>query len=126
MLAYCGLDCSGCPIYLATRVEDPQAQKRMRQDIAGEIKRLYGVTCTGEDIADCDGCPTEGGRLFTPCQKCGVRKCARGKGLENCAHCNEYVCATLQEFFDCGGTLLHTDAKQTLDAIRAGLPRDGN
>jgi predicted nucleic acid binding AN1-type Zn finger protein len=126
MLAYCGLDCSGCPIYLATRVEDPQTQKRTRQDIAVEIKRLYRVTCTAADIADCDGCSTEGGRLFVSCQECGVRKCARDKGMENCDHCREYVCAKLQEFFDCGGKLLHMDAKKKLDAVRVGLRRNGS
>jgi hypothetical protein len=100
-------------------------QKRMRQDIAGQIERLYGMTCRAEDVTDCDGCSTEGGRLFVSCQKCGIRKCARGKGLENCAHCGEYVCAKLQEFFDYGGKLLHMDAKGRLDAVRAGLRRNG-
>ena len=125
MLAYCGLDCSGCPIYLATRNEDRQVQKRMREDIAVQIERLYGMKCRAEDITNCDGCAAENGRLFAGCQLCGIRPCARERRLENCAHCSDYVCAKLQQFFDHGGKLLHMDAKASLDAVRKGLRRDG-
>jgi hypothetical protein len=125
MLAYCGLDCSGCPIYRATRVEDPQAQKRMREAIVVQIERLYGMKCRVEDITDCDGCAAVGGRLFAGCRMCGIRPCAQEKGFESCAPCSEYVCAKLQEFFDHGGKLLDMDAKNNLDAIRRGLRRDG-
>ena len=112
------MDCSGCPIHLATGVEDRKKQTRMREDIARQIEQLYGMKCRPEDITDCDGCRTDGGRLFAACAKCGIRKCARGKSMENCAHCGEYVCDKLQEFFDHGGKLLHMDAKARLDAIR--------
>ena len=125
MLTYCGLDCETCPIYRATRVEDPQLQKRMREDIALQIDRLYGFKCRAEDITDCDGCVTPNGRLFAGCQMCGIRPCAREKGIENCAHCSQYVCTKLQEFFDHGGKLLPGNAKAKLDAVRAGLRRNG-
>ncbi len=125
MFTYCGLDCEGCPIYLATRVEDRQAQERMRADIAVQIERLYGMKCRAEDITDCDGCVADAGRLFAGCRMCRIRPCAREKGLENCAHCDEYVCAKLQEFFDLGGKLLHMDARGRLDTVRTGLRRDG-
>ncbi len=97
----------------------------MRQDIAVEFGRLYGIACRAEDVTDCDGCAAEGGRLMTYCGMCGIRPCARAKKLENCAHCSEYVCTQLQEFFDHGGKLLHMNARERLDAVRAGLRHDG-
>jgi hypothetical protein len=121
MITYCGLDCSTCPIHLATLESDLMKQRSMRQNIAVEIERLYGMKCRADDITDCDGCPTTDGRLFAACAKCKVRECAREKGVANCAHCGEYVCQKLQVFFDHGGKLLHMDAKARLDEIREAL-----
>ena len=116
MIAYCGLNCSGCPIYLATRVDDSQKQKQMREDIARQIEQHYGTRYRAEDVTDCDGCRTQDGRLFSACQQCGIRKCAREKGLENCAHCSEYACEQLKKFFSSD-----RDAKARLDAIRKAM-----
>jgi hypothetical protein len=121
MLAYCGLDCSGCPIRTATGVKDLARQTQMREDIARQIEKLYGMKCTAEDITDCDGCRMDEGRLFVACAMCNIRKCAREKVVENCAHCGEYVCEKLQGFFDHGGKLLNMDAKARLDVIREAL-----
>jgi hypothetical protein len=52
-----------------------------------------------EDITDCDGCWTDEGRLFSACKGCAIRKCARRRGLESCAFCDEYVCERLEAFF---------------------------
>jgi hypothetical protein len=115
-LAYCGLICPSCAIYLATREMDPKKQREMRVEIAREIKKHYGQECKAEDVGDCDGCKSEGGRLFPGCKNCPMRKCARQKGIENCAHCNEYACETIEEFF-----VTDPQARVKLDAIRAGL-----
>ena len=124
ILAYCGLDCFGCPIRLATQIAEGAGQRQMREDIARQIEQLYGMKCTADDITDCDGCATEGGRLFAACQKCGIRTCARDKGYENCAHCGQYACGQLNEFFSQGGKLLHMDARKRLNAIRETLRRN--
>ena len=34
MIAYCGLNCITCRIYLATRETDPEKQRQMREQIA--------------------------------------------------------------------------------------------
>lgn len=47
---------------------------------------------------------------------CPMRICAVEKGIENCAHCNEYACETIEEFF-----VTDPQARVKLDAIRAGL-----
>ena len=64
---------------------------------AQQIKKIYGTECKTEDLGDCDGCKTESGRLFSGCSKCQVRKCARERGVENCAHCDEYPCEELEK-----------------------------
>jgi len=115
-LSYCGLTCQTCPIYLATREKNPEKKHEMRVDIAWQIKERYGQECKPEDVTDCDGCKTEGGRLFSGCKNCHMRNCARQKGLENCAHCNEYACERIEKFF-----ATDPDARVRLDAIRREL-----
>lgn len=116
MIAYCGLTCPTCPIYLATRQENKAEQARMRSEIVYLCKEHYGMSYALEDITDCDGCQAEGERLFSACKNCPIRKCAREKELENCAHCSEYACETLEVFFRSDPT-----AKTHLDAIRNSI-----
>lgn len=114
VLAYCGLVCHTCVIYLATREEDNEKRAEMRVEIAREIKKHYGEEHRPEDIADCDGCWTETGKLF--CKNCEIRKCAREKGIENCAHCGRYACKKLEKLFT-----TDAQAKERLDEIKAAL-----
>ncbi len=115
LLAYCGLTCQTCPIYLATRQQNKDQQLRMRMEIIQLCKEQYGIQYTLKDITDCDGCRTEGGRLFVTCKTCVIRKCARKKKVENCAHCPDYACKDLRAFFE-----TDPDAKRRLDEVRTG------
>ena len=120
ILAYCGLTCHGCPIYLATREENDEKKDEMRAEIARICKKQYGVEYKPEDITDCDGCRSEGDRLFAGSKNCQIRKCARPKRIENCAHCAKYSCKRLEKFvaeYPEDGK----DAKQRLDEIRSRL-----
>lgn len=119
VIAYCGLACQTCPIYLATRQKSKKEQTRMRAGIVKQCKEHYGILYTLEDITDCDGCKTEGERLFPSSRKCLIRKCAREKGLENCALCAEYACEKLTAFFKADPS-----ARERLDAIRSGILRN--
>jgi len=56
------------------------------------------------------------GRLFSGSTKCEIRKCAKAKGIENCAHCSEYACEKLEKFFATG-----PEAKAQLDMIRSRI-----
>lgn len=116
MIAYCGLACHSCPIYLATREQDTKKKRRMKAEIAQKINELYKKKMQGEDVTDCDGCLMEAGRLFSGCRKCEIRKCARGKSIENCAYCSDYACEKLKKFF-----ATEADAKVRLDMIRNAL-----
>jgi hypothetical protein len=113
MIAYCGLICQTCPIYLAARQMNTQEQARMRKEIVRLCREHYGMDIALEDVTDCDGCRT-GGRLFSGCRKCGIRNCARAKGLENCAYCAKYACEQLEELFQRDAT-----ARMRLEQIRS-------
>lgn len=113
LIACCGLACHTCPIYLATRQENKTEQTRMRIEISQLLKAQYGMNFQPEDISDCDGCRTEGGRLFSGCKNCLIRECAREKRLASCADCAEYACERLKAFFSSEPT-----AKLRLDEMR--------
>jgi hypothetical protein len=84
----------------------------MRSEIVSLCKEHYGINYKLEDIADCDGCRTEGGRLFSASRNCLIRKCAREKQLGNCAYCPEYACGKLEALFK-----TDPNAKTRLDEI---------
>jgi hypothetical protein len=99
-LAYCGLECSGCPILLATVEADPEKKKAMREEVIRVCRERYGIAYAMGDISDCDGCRgPAAGRLFSGCAKCGIRQCARDADLQSCAFCGEYPCGKLKEIF---------------------------
>ena len=119
MIAYCGLNCFTCQIYLATRETNPEKQRQMREQIVIAIKQYLGEEKRIEEITDCDGCKAQSGRLYSNCRKCEIRKCASEKGLENCAYCSEYACDKLSKFFDSEGE--QAGAKKRLDEIKARI-----
>lgn len=116
LLSYCGLKCSTCPIYLATKEKDDKKKHKMRVDIAQQIKKRYGQDCKAEDVTNCDGCKADDEKLLSGSKKCQIRKCARGKDVENCAHCGQYPCEKLQKHF-----ATEPEGKETLDKIRSKL-----
>jgi hypothetical protein len=116
MMAYCGLLCHSCPIYLATREENVEKKAQMKVEIAEQANKLYGTKYKPEDIGDCDGCKAERGRLFESCQRCNIRKCAISKAVENCAYCNVYPCEKLEKIFK-----VEQDARKRLDDIKNKL-----
>jgi hypothetical protein len=112
MLAYCGLICDTCPIFLATKESDMDKKIEMRVDIARKCTEYFGRSHTHEDITDCDGCCSDSGRLF--CKACRIRSCATAKSIENCAYCADYPCEELENIF-----AMDPDAKERLDQIKA-------
>jgi len=116
MFAYCGLTCHKCPIYLATREHDTKKKRQTRAEIARKINELYKEKMRAKDVTDCDGCRMQNGRLFSGSKKCKIRKCAKGKGVENCAHCSEYACEKLKKLF-----ATEPEAKARLATIRSTM-----
>ena len=90
IVGYCGIVCSECPILLATRRGDDAAKELVAEALTSHYGREYGP----RDI-DCEGCPTSGARLWSRCEACEARKCARKRNVELCSSCPDYRCAKL-------------------------------
>ena len=108
--AICGLPCHECGAYQATRDGDDVR----RAEVAKEWSQMYGAEIKPEDI-NCGGCTT-GGVLFQHCTVCEIRKCGVARGVVNCAHCEDYACEKLEEFFK-----MVPDCRTRLDGVRSGL-----
>jgi hypothetical protein len=113
MLAFCGLRCDTCPIFLATLETNQTKQAEMRKAIAEECNEHYDMKFLPAEITDCDGCKSNSGRLFSGCLNCKVRQCAQTLELESCAYCQNYLCSKLDEMF-----LTDPSAKVRLDELR--------
>ena len=112
MLSCCGLVCTECPAYLAARTNDDE----LRAKTAKKWSNLFKVRIKPGEI-DCDGCGSDGDRLFGHCRVCEVRTCAREKSVLNCFVCLDYPCpkiVRLQEFLP--------EARKTLEKF--GLDPD--
>ncbi|MBN2379956.1 DUF3795 domain-containing protein [candidate division WOR-3 bacterium] len=110
IIAFCGLECSACPGYIATKNDDDEA----RAKIAVEWSKAYNADIKPEYV-NCDGCTMEG-RHIGYCDECGVRKCASARDVENCAHCENYPCEVLEAFLK-----MAPRAKANLEEIRKNL-----
>jgi hypothetical protein len=110
-IAYCGVICTDCLAYLATRADNDEQRKKVAEQWTGEYKHDFKL----EDI-NCDGCLTVTGRVVGYLNVCPLRKCAREKGVINCAYCADYICGDLGKFFQ-----MVPAAKQTLDTVKKGI-----
>ncbi len=111
IIAYCGLDCSVCPAYIATVNDDDAARAKVSEQWLKELN----VQIKPEDV-NCDGCLSRDGRHIGYCSMCEIRKCGTGKMISNCAHCSDYSCEKVSSFH------AHVpSAKETLDNIKKGL-----
>ena len=111
-MAACGIDCSKCEGYIMTQANDVAGMEK----IAAKWREEYhSPEITAANVI-CDGCMTEGGRPGGYCAQCGIRKCCRERGLDNCAHCGDFACGLLEEFFKRAPHL-----RAALDAVRKEL-----
>ena len=110
ILAYCGLVCNeDCPALLATQRND---QELLRESANKWSSPDYVLDA--QDIL-CDGCTAKGKRLSEICSDCGVRACAKERGLANCALCSEYSCTQLESLWD---VLKRPQTRDRLDQFR--------
>jgi len=108
-IAYCGLDCSNCPAYLATIEDDDEKKKVLAEKWSTENFPLEP-----EDV-NCQGCKQKSD-IMSFCGECDVRECASNKNVENCAHCSEYQCDKLNKIFK-----MDVGTKERLDEIHKKL-----
>ncbi|RLI78820.1 hypothetical protein DRP04_09720 [Archaeoglobales archaeon] len=112
MIGYCGVICSKCPGYIATKNDSYEERKR----VAELWSKMLNLDLSPEDI-NCDGC-TSNGRLMDFCKTCEIRNCAIKKGVENCAYCPDYVCEKLDKWLD-----KVPEARSTLEEIRRKIQK---
>jgi hypothetical protein len=91
MLAVCGLDCSSCLGFIATKENDYS-----KLEETAKLWSRPGDEFKPEDIL-CDGCYSE--RLHKFCLKCSVRLCALQRNIVNCGDCSEYSCDKLESLW---------------------------
>ena len=110
MIAFCGLVCSDCPAFIATKKDDDEERSKV-----AEMWSKHDATLKPEDI-NCDGCLADSEMVFKFCNVCEVRKCGKEKGVVNCAYCDDYACDKLTKIFK-----MAPEAKTNLDEIRKNL-----
>jgi 2,4-dienoyl-CoA reductase-like NADH-dependent reductase (Old Yellow Enzyme family) len=113
MIAFCGLICTECPAYLATREDSDEKRK----SVAALWSEQFKSGIKPEEI-NCDGCLSGGGRLFSHCHVCEIRKCGQEKQIENCAYCDDYPCRKVRFVVD-----VIPEARDTLATIRKLINR---
>ncbi len=90
-IAYCGLDCSGCDVYQATKLDSED----LRQQYAAKVFEQFKIEVQPSTV-NCHGCRDARPKTGF-CAYCEVRKCAIDRELENCASCPDYGCDKLQK-----------------------------
>ena len=108
ILAYCGLECTECPAFLATGTDDDT----LRAKTAKRWSSKEWTVAPAE--VNCLGCTAETGH-FKWCARCEVRGCAVEKGVATCAGCADYGCDTLEALLKMVGD----EARRKLEALRA-------
>jgi hypothetical protein len=115
IVGFCGIICSDCPVFKATRKNDDAERRRVSE----LFTRQYGQEYESKDM-NCDGCVVDGKRIFSYCSACEVRQCGRKRRIKNCAYCATYPCKKLDEIFKA-----YPKAKQTLEGMCLPFSRRG-
>jgi hypothetical protein len=87
MIGYCGYNCYLC----AARSDDIEVRKKL---VDTWRKYLGHQHYTAENVA-CEGCKSAGDKVAD--KQCEARPCAREKGVESCAQCDEFPCKKMSK-----------------------------
>lgn len=88
-IAFCGLDCSTCEEFLATKENNLENLQNIAKRWSDVEEINFEVTV--EDVR-CDGCRADKRKSFHCTEKCRIRKCCLEKGFESCIECEKYPC----------------------------------
>jgi hypothetical protein len=112
MVAHCGLICTECGAWKATRTMDQAAAA----SVAAEWSAMFASQVKVADVW-CDGCLVEG-KKCAHCAECAIRACALQHQVRNCGHCDEYACDKVAGLF-----AMAPAAKAVLDGEQARRAR---
>lgn len=106
-ICYCGLYCENCAV--KAKVE-PAAKALYREMQSAEFEEFIDMMPNGgefwgflKDMAEngtCTSCRDGSGN-----PACGIRICAREKGIDICTRCEKYPCELFRELFAANPTL---------------------
>ncbi|MFX0108039.1 MAG: DUF3795 domain-containing protein, partial [Candidatus Hodarchaeota archaeon] len=108
--AYCGLICTDCGAYLSKLNNDDALRKKTADRWSSPEWKVE------PHEINCDGCKSDGTH-FKHCNICTVRACASERGVETCAHCDDYGCDTLEGFLN----ILGGNLRDNLEKLRSSL-----
>lgn len=81
-IAYCGLFCGACKLYLSTK-----------NNTLEELSREMNIPV---DLLHCDGCRADKTSFY--CRNCAMKKCCVNKNVFSCNECEEFPCSVLKGF----------------------------
>lgn len=108
-LAFCGLLCDQCPLYIATRADDPAEMERLAVEYS-----TPEVAFAPADMR-CEGCFSSSADDSKVCGECDIRACAKGNTVQNCGVCAQYPCDIIVKRLP-----PDTEYRSRLDEIAAG------
>ncbi len=85
MIGYCGYNCYLC----AARSDDIV----VRQKLVDGWRKFFGHEGYTAENVKCDGCPSDG---VVADKACKARPCAKERGVENCAYCDDFPCGKMK------------------------------
>jgi hypothetical protein len=94
MYGCCGIDCSECGAFIATRENDDAK----RAEVAAEWSKMYDADIKAEQIV-CNGCTSAGPWFHHTEHNCEMRRCCQEREKPTCAACEEFPCERLAGFF---------------------------
>ena len=89
-LAYCGLNCNECPVYLASISKNTEKQIILAKEYSTDTCKF------SKDDMFCLGCHSDT-LSDKMCGGCEIRKCGVERAFKNCAECTEFPCSLLEK-----------------------------
>lgn len=90
VISVCGLNCAKCDIYEASH-----GNEKLCNEILEWFKKKRNKTLKPEQIT-CEGCKGPLNAHWS--SDCKMLLCAKNKGLQHCFQCEDFPCATVNEF----------------------------
>lgn len=89
-LAYCGLNCNECPIYLVSISQNTAKQIKLAKEYSTDTcefskEDMYCMGCYSDTVSE------------KMCKNCEIRKCGVEKDCKNCAECIDFPCTILKK-----------------------------
>jgi len=114
LMAPCGLYCGACGVYIATRDGN--------EKLKAVMGKLYG---TKPEETECLGCmqPDPPKKLYSFCETCKIRNCARSRGCYSCHQCKQWPCNMIENFSYVVGTRV---MKRAIPLWRAKVAEHGD